>query len=186
MQLSVSQLQTLKTAIAAEVDSTFAALRTAGDEQGMADFYNADTSPAWYAWRPSTVAAEVFNAITWASLTPADTPDSTATYTNRALLCQAKQINLQILLQGQSWIATGKATIRQGLNDALQNVPAGSGGALLDAGWAGAGKVKAAISRVVTRGEKLYASGTGTAGQPGDMTQEGRITAQNISDALRA
>ncbi|MBL8999290.1 MAG: class I SAM-dependent methyltransferase, partial [Gemmatimonadetes bacterium] len=47
----------------------------------------------------------VFDAITWANLTPVDVPDGSAAYTNRALLCQAKQINLQILLQGRERVA---------------------------------------------------------------------------------
>jgi hypothetical protein len=104
----------------------------------------------------------------------------------REYRCQGKQLNLQILLQGRESVATGKLTVRQGLTDALTNLPAGAGGALVDAGWLGAGKVKAAISRTVTRAERLYANGAGTAGTPGNLTFEGIVTAQNISDALRA
>lgn len=184
--MTPQQLATLKAAILAETDVVFVPLRQANNEQGMADWYNGLTSPAWVAWRPTTSAADILDAITWASLTPADSPDATATYTNRALLCQAKQLNLQIMLQGRESIATGKLTIRQGLTDSLTNLPAGAGGALVDAGWLGAGKVKTAISRTVSRAERLYANGTGTAGSPGNVTFEGSITAQDISDALRA
>lgn len=186
MALTTEQLQTLKTAINAETDAAFVALRQANDEQGMADWYNATTSPAWYAWRPITPVAEVLNAISWANLTPADAANGTTLFTNLALVCQTKQLNLQIILQGQQQIATGKLNVRQGLSDALQNVPAGASGALVDAGWAGANKVKAVINRAVNRVERLFASGTGTTAVPGEVRFEGEINAQTISDALRA
>ncbi len=184
MALTPAQQTTLGAAIAAETNATFVALRQVRNEEGMAAWLNADTSPAWYAWRPVTPTAEVLNSITWSSLTPADTADGTSQFTNRALACQAKQLNLQIILQGQQSVSTGKLNVRQGLSDALLNVPSGAGGALVDAGWAGTGKVKATITRVVTRGERIFASGTGTTGVPGDMTFEGRLNAQNISDAI--
>lgn len=185
MSLTPKELPTFKAAILAQTDSTFVALRQANDEQGMAAWYNG--SDTFQVWRSTTDAPSVFNAISWANLTPADTPDATATYTNRALLCQARQINLQILLQGQSSIATSKLSIRQGLQDGLLNVPAGIGGAPLDAGWAGAGKVKATIQRACTKAERLWATGTGTTANPGDLGSfEGLITAQDVSDALRS
>lgn len=183
--MTPSQLQTLKAAIAAETNQTFVDLRTAADETGMAAWYNADA--AFQVWKSSTDAASLFNAITWKSLTPADAADGTALFTNRALVCQAKQINLQIILQGQTSIATGKVSLRQGLTDALLDVPAGASGALLDAGWLGAGKVKATIQRSCNRVERIWATGTGTANTPGDLGEfEGTVTVQNISDALRA
>jgi hypothetical protein len=182
--LTPAQLATLKAAILAETDAAFVIARNKRDDSAMEAFYAADTSPAWNAWRPSTAAADVFDAVVWANLTPADAPDGTALFTNRALLCQAKQINLQILLQGQQQIATGKLNVRQGLSDALQNVPAGAAGANVDAGWTGTGHVKLAIQRVVNKGERLFAAGTGTPAVPGDLTFDGRVTAQNISDAL--
>jgi hypothetical protein len=181
--MTPAQLTTFKAAILAEADPTLVAARQAGDEQAMATWYNGATSSI--VWRSSTSADDLLNAIAWANLTPADTADGTATYTNRALACQAKQLNLQVLLQGRSSLATGKLNLRQGLSDALQNVPAGTGGTLLDAGWAGAGKVKATISRACTRAEKVFTTGTGTAAVPIDLGSfEGTVNAQTISDAL--
>lgn len=183
--MTPEQLQTLKLAILAETDASFAELRQANDEQGMADWYN--TASAFSVWRTNTDTTNVFNAIVWSSLTPSDAADGTTTYTNRALVCQAKQINLQIMLQGQLSVATNRASIRQGLSDALLNVPAGAGGSLLDAGWLGAGKVKATIQRPCTRAERIWASGTGTTATPGDLGSfEGSVSAQDISDALRS
>ena len=85
----------------------------------IAAAYNALASPAWYVWKSNAKTDDIYNAITWASLTPSDTPDGTALFTNRALLCQAKQINLQILLQGRQTVNAANLKTRQGLTDAL-------------------------------------------------------------------
>ena len=133
-------------------------------------------------WRSTTEADLIADAIVWANLTPADTADGTALFTNRALVCQAKQINLQIMLQGRQSIPSGKLNFRQGLQDALLNVPAGAGGTLLDAGWLGNGKVKAAISRFATVAEKVFATGTGTAPTPGNLVFDGSVSINDIGD----
>lgn len=138
----------------------------------------------YYVWKYSTDTATLMDAITWANLTPQDTADGTATYTNRALACQAKQLNLQILLQGRESLATGRSSVRAGLTDALTNVPAGAGGALLDAGWLGAGKVKASITRRATVLEKLFAAGSGTTGSPSTMAVESPISYPEVQAAM--
>jgi len=183
VNLTAAQLQTLKNAIAAETDAAFVAMRQAGETGAMADWYNAASSPAFYVYRSSTATAAIFAAVTWANLTPADTPDGTATYTNRALLCQAKQMNLQILLQGRTTIDSSDATIRGGLQDALTAVPSGANGASQNAG---AGAVKAAMTRQTTKGERLFATGTGTTGSPGALGAEGAMSNENIVAALAA
>lgn len=146
----------------------------------IAAAYNAPASPDWYVWKTNASADDIYDAITWANLTPVDTPDGTALYTNRALQCQAKQINLQIMLQGKTTINAAKLKIRQGLTDALQNVPAGASGALLDAGWS---PVKTTLYRKATRLEKLFSTGTGTTGVPATMAVEGSIGYQEIANA---
>ena len=180
--MTPQQLATLKATINA--NPTWAALPLTGAASlVIRDGLNADFSPQFFVWRSSVPTEEIFNAITWASLTPADTPDATVTYTNRALACQAKQINLQIMLQGRATLDTGKSATRQGRTDALQNVPAGAGGALLDAGWLGAGKVKATITRTCSVFEKAFATGTGTAGTPGVLVLEGPVSADDVQAA---
>ena len=145
---------------------------------------NAIDPSGYYVWKSSTDTASLMDAITWANLTPADTADGTATYTNRALACQAKQLNLQIMLQGRESLATGRASVRAGLTDALTNVPAGAGGALLDAGWLGAGKVKSAIQRQATVLEKLLATGSGTTNSPSTMAVESPISYPEVQAAM--
>lgn len=168
--MTPAQYTTLKSL--ADADQTASALIAQGNDIGLADWMNAPTSQ--YIWRQYTPADDVFDAIVWANLTPIDAPDGTALWTNRALLCQAKQINLQIMLQGKERIATAKATTRAGLSDALLNVPSGASGATQSAGWA---TVKSVISRIGTRAEMALAPGAGTQGSPSVPSFDGTISA---------
>jgi hypothetical protein len=181
MALSVEQLATLKAAILAETDAAFVTARSQGATGTMAEFYRQPSSPAFYVWKTDAATSDIYDAVDWAKMTPADAPDGTAIYTNRALLCQAKQLNLQILLQGRDRVDATKLKVRQGLTDSLQNVPAGVGGALLDAGWI---PVKGTLYRQVNRGERLFATGTGTTGVPGLAVFAGAISSDDVSSAL--
>jgi len=180
--MTPGQLATLKAYILA--DPVMAAKpMTSGGSLEIASLLNTAASPAYNVWRSTTTASDILDAITWANLTPVDTPDGTATYTNRVLVCQAKQMNLQILLQGRESLATGRTSVRGGLSDALQNVPAGAAGALLDAGWAGGGKVKAAITRAASVVEKVFATGNGTSATPSLLGFEGPISTDDVQAA---
>lgn len=183
--MTPAQLSTLKAAIAAETNPEFVLLRNSGATGAMADWYNGESTV--YAWRPTASADDIVNTITWASLTPTDPASGTAIALERAYICQGKQLNLQIMLQGRvTPVPTGKNNIRQALSDALQNVPAGTAGALLDAGWIGANRVKAAITRLATRCEALFASGNGTEASPSTLTFEGGVRNEDIVLALAA
>lgn len=177
----------LKAAILAETDSAFVAARTEGNNSVMAAFYAAETNPQFFVWKTNALTDDIFDAIDWAKLTPADVPSvadsaqTAAAQTTRALICQAKQINLQIILQGRDRINATKLKSRQSLTDSLQGVPAGAGGAVLDAGWL---NVKATMYRVVNRGELLFATGTGTAGVPGLAGYEGTLSSEDVRNAL--
>lgn len=176
--MTPAQYSALK--VVALADSTAANLLTIGDDPGLAEWFNLNSTT--YVWRTNALSDEVLDAITWANLTPADTPDGTATYTNRALICQAKQINLQIMLQGKERINGGKASIRAGLSDALLNVPSAAGGATQSAGWAA---VKGVLTRFATKAEAPFAIvkavGAGTIASPYTLDWEGRIS---IDDAM--
>lgn len=185
--LTTAQRATLAADIAA--DPVLNALPHNSDGAfAIAQAYNLLASPTWYVWRTDASTDEIFDAVTWASLTPTDAPDGTATYTNRALSAQARQINLQIMLQGRQTLNASKLKIRQALTDALQNLPTGAGGALLDAGWS---SVKATLYRPATRLEKLFSTGTGTTGVPANLAAsadagqlvQGQISYQEVMDA---
>jgi hypothetical protein len=74
-------------------------------------------------------------------------------------------------------VATGKANIRAGLQDATSNIPSGLNGTIKGGGWA---NIQAAIQRPATNAEKALATGTGTALSPGNLTFEGRIPVSEV------
>lgn len=180
--MTPAQLATLKAFILADPNMAAKPLTSAGALE-IATLLNAAASPIYNVWRSVTPTSDILDSITWANLTPADTADGTATFTNRALVCQSKQMNLQIILQGRDSVTSGKLSVRGGLSDALQNVPAGAAGALVDAGWAGAGKVKATITRTASVIEKLFATGNGTTATPSSMSYEGPVTSEDVQQA---
>ena len=155
-----------------------------GDGLGIIrDALNAKASPLFYVWRTTTQASDIGNAIVWSALTPVDTPDGTTIYTNRALLCQAKQINIQTLIQGRDSVASNKPSIRSGLQDALTGIPSGVAGASVGGGW---NAVKTAMTRTASVLEKLLATGTGTAVTPADLGFEGSIDNNSVDTARRS
>ena len=180
MVLTTAQLQALKADIAAAGDlSVFP--NTSDGNFAIAQLYNLSAVPAFIVWATDVPVRNVYDAITWANLTPNDTPDTTQLWENRALMCQAKQINLQIMLQGQATVNGAKANIRAGLQDALTAIPSGTGGAPRAAGWATG--VQPSLQRTATRIEKLLAAGVGTSASPATMTVEGAIGHEDVGAA---
>jgi len=159
MALNQTQLATLKAAILAETDPTLVALRTAGDENGMAGWYNG--SSTYVLWKSKVTieqTGQAFNGAEWAGMT-------TANHTR-----------LQTVAQYLSAYNPGLADVRTMFND----IWSGAGGANTRAA------LLALWKRIATRAEKLYAAGTGSDATPGTPTFEGNISAQDVSDALRA
>lgn len=130
-----------------------------GDWQNVAAYYNA--ASAVDVWRPDAPRAAICGAIVWKNLTQIDAPDATVLFTNRVLACQSRQMNLDILLPPTVDTLPGdQLGFRQGLQDALQNVPAGVAGALLDGGWVA---VRNVLKRLGTRFEVLFSAVEGVA-----------------------
>lgn len=177
--MTPAQYATFKAAILADPNIT--ALVQQGATGQIASYYQADS--VFWVWRSTTPTGEIVDAVTWANYTPADTPDSTTLFLNRAEMCALKRDNMRAMLSADR-LLTGKTATRSNLQDALQNVPAGSGGALLDAGWLGAGKVKATISRLANKMELVFATGTGTSSNPGNLVVEGVASNDDVVQAL--
>jgi len=160
MALTTVQLQALKSAIATETDPVFVTLRATNDESGMAAWYNlTSTFVAWKSKVTLLETGQAFNGTEWAGMTSA---------------------NHTRLTDVALWISSGydaaKADIRAMFNDI----------------WSGAGGTNTRANlltlwkRFATRGEKIYCTGAGSDASPGIFTFEGVLTAQDISDALRA
>ena len=179
MALTPSQLPVLKAAINAV--PAWAALV---NNEDTADFISSEldkaASPAFYVWKSSVPTGELFDAIVWANLTPSPVPDGTAAWTNRSLACQGKQFNLQTILTGRESINPSKSRIRNGLQDALTDVPSGNNGNARQAGWT---EVLALLYRPATAGEKIFATGAGTDVSPALLVVEGKIGRQDIVEA---
>lgn len=171
------QLSTLKAAVLASADQAIQAAAATRNDTELARLLNLPS--AFSVWRVGTPTAELVGAVKLANFTPIDAPDGTLLFSNRCDVCALKRDNLRMLFQ-REFITTQKLSTRQDLTDALTLVPAGVGGASIDAGWLGAGKVKATITRFASVAEQVFATGTGTAGQPGDLGWEGTVTIDDV------
>lgn len=184
--LNATQLQTLKAAIAAEVDPSFVEARNNGQTPIMTAFFNGPSSPAHNVWRTDASVTGIIDAINWALYTPVDALSSSASQTNQLLAIQTKQMNLQMMLQGRERIDASKSTLRAGLRDATIQVPAGSGGSAVSPGGANAATVLAACIRNATRGERLFATQDAQTGATTAklLVFEGAISDADVSAAL--
>lgn len=166
MALTDAQLVTLKAAILAETDPAFVEHRTNGSNVMMAAFFNSENPVLKKAWDKLTPVDRISDAIDDTKYTPADAPDGTMLYQNRALAITIKQMNLQTKILGQRTVDATKATVRAGLRDAVINIPAGVAGANVHPGGAGGVNVMNACLRPkpMTRAEVMFNAGTQTTG----------------------
>lgn len=154
--LTDSQLTTFAAALAAETDSTLAALRDSGQTGAVAAWYNEDSS-AFYVWRNSVPLSEYRDAITWTEVD--------------ALSVGAARI-WEWLTGGMTLpLEPSRAEVRSGLAECW------------GAGTTTRTDMTAVSKRLATRAEELFATGTGSEADPAivdDMT----ITDYDVIRAL--
>jgi hypothetical protein len=163
MALTTAQLATLKTAILAETDATFVGYRTNGQTTLMADWYNAPSNPSFIVYRRSVSTDEVGKTVNYVAV-------EALTDLNRGRIDTFYVMNPLSFSPERSDIRTFWANVFSG---AL----GGQGQATRDA-------LEALWRRTATRGERLYATGTGTTVAPGALVFEGAITDADITAAL--
>lgn len=176
--LTAQQASTLKAAILA--NATCEPMFTAGDDVGTAACMNT-IDVNFYLWRTDVPVQSIYDQVTWANMTPADAPDGTTIYTNRALACQGKQFNLQTILQGRTTLNATISTLRAGIQDALTALPCGAGGATVSAGWVGVRDT--ALKRQARLWEKALANtagGNGAQATPAVPVLEGLLSPNDI------
>jgi hypothetical protein len=157
--LTTAQLQTLKTAIAAETDPTFVGYRTNGDNSQMAAWYNgASTFVVYKSSIPMPDVGKVLNYDAVGALTSANT----------ARIQTFEQLN-QVSFKPS-------ADVRSFWDATFSGALAGQGQATRDT-------LVALWKRFATRCEKLYATGTGSDASPGALVFEGAIAWTDITDA---
>jgi hypothetical protein len=187
--MTPEQLAIIKADIAASADMNTLPNNSDGSFE-IARLYNLPASPTFSVWRTDASVDAIMDAINFSLYTPNDAPDNTATYTNRALNIQTKQINLQLMTQGRTTLNCAKVNIRGGLRDAVIQVPSGASGAMTAPGGASGATVLNNCTRPATRLEKLLAAasqGSDTTGTVAArvMGFEGYVSYQDI-DIARA
>ena len=163
--LTTAQQTTLRNAVIA--DHSFDSLPHNSDgASALAVAFNLPDVSNTQVWNSATPTDSIFNSLTWANYTPNDAADATVTYTNRVLLAQTKQMNLQNILVGRQTVNMVNVQTRAGLRDAVINLPTGTGGANVQVGGASGVNALTACVRptLATRAEKLLSAGPSTTG----------------------
>lgn len=188
--MSPAQLSIIKAWIVANNSGIF--------DQSAVNLLNVVASPDYWVWNTKAVVEAAYNATTWKNFTPIDLPPTAivpasptpgetyalSLWTARVLLCQSKQINFQTIFFGRTNLDATNAATRTGIKDAVQDLPAGAAGALVDAGWV---PIRNSMERLARLAEKLLVvSGTGTQSDAGTMGFDGLVTLQNVVDSESA
>ena len=183
MSLTPAQRATLKAAI--DGNPTWAAYPLSGDGYyDLAVALSAEASPTFWVWSTNVDVHTLRAAVVWANLTPVDAPDGTQQWANRSLQCQGKQFNLQMIVPFTGSINGSDANLRTGLQDALQGVRSGAGGASQDAGWAAVRNTLARKARYVEQILADTTNGNGsTRALSATMVFEGAISPVDIAAA---
>lgn len=186
MALTAPQLTALKTAI--NNNPTWAAFPMTGDGYfDLAVQLNKEAAPNFWVWATDVNVNTLRAAIVWANLTPSEVPDGTQAWANRSLQCQGKQFNIQNIVPFTGTLNASDANLRNGLQDALQNVRSGPGGTQQDAGWAA---VRNTLARKAKYIEKILADTTGGDGSTRPLSAtlvfEGSISDADVMAARAA
>lgn len=158
-----AQLPTLKAAIDAETDPEFVEYRTNGQNGQMAAWFSNPANPAFIVWRTSVSQDEIMlNGFDWTRV------DNLSNGAARVW----------------EWLFDNAA---KSFNPSKTNVRAG-----IEQVWKGTAAdlaVRAAVyvhcKRNVTKGERLFATGTGTEAVPGLMGYEGAISDYDVQRAVQ-
>lgn len=175
--LTNARATVLRDAIAA--DPVLSVLTNTPDNNvAIANAFNQNATPDFYVWKTSVSVEDVQNAIIYANMTPAQTPDGTQLWANKALHAQGKQFNLQNLMLGRDYVNPSRTNVRAAFQDCLTGLPTKADGTNQAAGWTA---VEASFKRLATRGEKLYVTGgNGAVGSPASLTFEGLLDYQDV------
>lgn len=158
--MTPAQLTTLAAAIAAETYPAFVAFRTAGATGAMADFYN--EASAFIVRRKRVEASEIGPVLNYVAV-------SSLTVANRDRATVFLTLNPEVFSPTADIEAYWESTF---------------GGALGGEGANTRAALSALWRRPATRGEALYATGTGSTASPGALVFEGYITNGNIVAAI--
>lgn len=158
MALTAAQLQTLKAAIAA--DPTLNSYpNTTDGAYDMSVYLQTATSPAFIVWRSTvgiTETGKQFNGTEWAGMT------------------SANHTRLQTVAQ---WLTDGYNAALADVRAMFNDIWSGAGGTTTRA------NLLALWKRTANKGEKIFATGTGSDASPATLVVEGRIDPSDIQVA---
>ena len=155
--MTPEQLTTLKAAILAETDPAFVALRQAGAVGAMADFYNQPST--FVAWKTSVTRNEVGKTFVASAL---------------AAITAGNNDKLANFAAWNDTVNPSRADQRQFFDDIFSVAAGASTRAALLALW----------KRFATRGERVFATGTGSDAAPGSLVFEGTIGVEDVIKAV--
>jgi hypothetical protein len=168
--MTPEQLMALKAAVLAETDAAFVSARESGNNTSMAQFYSTSAAPTFYVWRKVLSRHEILTG----------TSDDNTTF---------------------AWAAGAYITRSQGERDAFREMFNSTGfvdpslpsiqAAFSDifSGAGGAGNrthINAMSRREVNKGERLFATGTGSKASPGTSGYDGKLSSEDIRIALES
>lgn len=185
--LTTAQLQTLKADILAKsaAGQPFETLYP-NDLYSIGQWYCQPSATA--VWRTDTPVTSILDAIDWTKYTPNDAAAENSIGTQRVLITQTKQMNLQNMLMGRTTLDCSKSGIRAGLRDAVISVPTGASGANTNPGGASGATVLAACTRMANHIEALLAGADATTGTTTAklLVYEGQIGRDEVQQALES
>jgi hypothetical protein len=154
--LTVAQLQALKADINADPELSVIPNSSDGN-YAIAQAYNAQANPAFTVWQTGIDTANVKKAVVWTE------------FIGRS---QGERDAFRLMIQDGT-INAADPNVRSGFNDIFS----GPSGATTRA------NLLALAKRLSTRGEKLFATGTGSDADPATMTFEGNLTHFDVAQA---
>lgn len=163
MALTPQQLPALKAAIDAATDPQFVEYRTNGQNTLMADWFNAAATPAFVVWKTKVTQDEIMqNGFDWVRV------DN--------LSVGKARIWEWLFDNAEAAINPSKMNVRLGIDEVWRGTAADLA-------------VRAAVythcKRSSARGERLFATGTGTDQTPGDLVYVGAIRDTDIGNAMQ-
>lgn len=166
--LTPTQLTTLKNDILA--DSNFNGISSDSDgNAAIAAFYNLNAAPDFWVWRSKVARDEIVGSAS------VDGTNFSWTGTGFITRTQGERDAFNQLFDGEGFCDPSQANVRQAFLDIF------SGGTA--PAPANRTHIATIARRKATRAEKLFATGTGSTGSPGQLVFEGAL---NLDDVDRA
>ena len=152
--MNETQVLALRTALLAENNAEIVELKAARDTDGIATWYNQSTNPAFYVWRKTLSRHEILTGISDEGTTFAW---AAGAYITRS---QGERDAFREMFNSTGNVDPSLASIKAAFNDIFS----GAGGA------GNRAHILAMSRRVVSRGERIFSTGTGTKADPGVCT----------------